>query len=118
MFRFLLGAAVACAGYYVISNHPEWGREAVEVGRRQLEVATRNLKAAVAEDVDRGDSRSAEIDVARVERVVPTMERLGSDALWRVLYEGDWNRRAAAAQVLLVPSWSGSNTCNRPISKR
>lgn len=106
MFRFLLGVAVASAGYYVISSHPEWVHDAVDVGRRQLEVASRNIKAAVKADHDGrerdADARSTQIDSDRVERMLPAMERLDSDRLWRVLHEDDLQRRAAAGQVLLV----------------
>lgn len=119
MFRFLFGVAFASAGFYIYSNHPEWIEQTTDVAREQFHVAVSNLSESAtgrsdrSEDGDDAGTRSGRsrrfapedrpttIDFDHVSRLTPEMKRLSSDELWVVLGEDDYDRRAAAARVLL-----------------
>ena len=108
MFRFLLGCALTAVAFYVFANHPEWVHRAVDMGKEQIAVASRNVAALArgeqtssSDRDDQSPENNTEIDYARVRKLASSMKGLSTDDLWQVMDEDDYDRRAAAAQVLL-----------------
>ena len=105
MFRFMFGAAVATAAIYSLSHHPDLIHQTVDIGREQLELASENISGMLQKDAFAGNNplpaESADLDDSQVQRLVPQMRSMSTERLWRVMDEDDFNRRAAAACVLL-----------------
>jgi hypothetical protein len=122
MFRFIFGAALASGVFYIVTQHPEWLSRAVEIGKEQIQIAQRNI-SAVTSSSDKPqqdappkpaarrssrnqryepDPRSATIDRDRAGALLPGLQHKSWDQLWAMMAESDFDRRAAAAQVLLA----------------
>lgn len=100
MLRFMFGAAVASALCYVLSHRPEWLEKAAAACREHLAVAGRNLSAMSGQAFD--DDAPTTIDFSRARRLAAQMEDWSDARLWAVMGDNDYDRRAAAGQILLA----------------
>jgi hypothetical protein len=106
MFRILFGAALASCAFYAMSTHPEWVHRASDVAREQIAVARRNYSSLASHKLNhqpyRPEERRSAIDRARVGVLAGELSDRSSEQLWQVMNGDDYDRRAAAAQILLA----------------
>jgi hypothetical protein len=106
MFKFTMGAVTSALFCYVLTKHPELVKKGVQAAREQLAVATRNLAAATSSehrsrDSYEPDDASPRIHSGRARALAGDMEQMSHDELWAVMDDSDFDRRAAASQILL-----------------
>src|SRR5207247_1743028 len=95
--------AVVC---YVLTNHSDLVRQGVASAREQVAVAARNFSAATERSerpgggLSTGDD-STKLHPSRVKALAAQMTELSHEQLWTVMNDRDFDRRAAASQVLL-----------------
>jgi hypothetical protein len=104
MFKFTLGAISSALVCYVMTQHPDLVREGFEAAREQISVAARNISTATehSETTSRrppGDSVRS--NPSRVRALTAQLASLSNEQLWGVMDDSDFDRRAAAARVLL-----------------
>ncbi|GEM_PF-4664597 len=105
MLRFLFGVVVGGVGLYVCTNHSDKIQEAVSLARDQLRLASDNVTAiATDESSARPQDQPVTIDYAKVKRLAASMRTMSTDELWQAMEDNDFDRRAAAGQVLLSQS--------------
>jgi hypothetical protein len=106
MFKFTLGVVTSAIIVYVLMNNPDLVRQGLEMARQQLAIAARNLSEA-SERTDWGsgrqepDSDSTQVRPGRARALAAQMADLSHEQLWAVMDDVDFDRRAAAGQVLL-----------------
>jgi HEAT repeat protein len=102
MLRFLFGVVVGGVGLYVCTNHSDKIHETFALARDQLRLASSNVSAiATDEPSSRPEDQPITIDYARAKRLAGSMRSMSAEELWRFVQDSDYDRRAAAGQVLL-----------------
>ncbi len=103
MLRFLFGVVVGGVGLWVCTHHSDKIHEAITLARDQLRLASSNVTAIASDEPSsRPEEQPVTIDYARVKRLAGTMRTMSTDELWQAMGDSDYDRRAAAGQLLLA----------------
>jgi hypothetical protein len=105
MLKFTLGVITSAVVFYLWTNHPDLVRRSVRSAREQVAVAARNLSVATSADDTNDTSELADdstrVHPTRAKALATQMSELSHEQLWAVMDDSDFDRRAAASQILL-----------------